>query len=92
YDPCNLFVKNLDDAVIGNLEDLKKIFEPYGQISSAFLATYPDSNITKGYGFVAFAKREDAENAKEKLQNSFVGKKRLFISWAERKEERSKRL
>jgi RNA recognition motif-containing protein len=91
-DPCNLYVKNLDDELVSTSEDLKKVFDPYGQVASAFLAIYPDSKISKGYGFVAFAKAEDASNAKEKLQNTILGKKRVFISWAERKEDRSKRL
>jgi hypothetical protein len=82
----------LDDELVSTSEDLKKVFDPYGQVASAFLAIYPDSKISKGYGFVAFAKAEDASNAKEKLQNTILGKKRVFISWAERKEDRSKRL
>lgn len=91
-DPANLFIKNLDDAVISNAEDLKSIFMPYGPITSSFLATYPSSVISRGYGFVAFAKPEDAAAAKKKLNGTIVGKKRVFISYAERKEDRIQRL
>lgn len=91
-DPANLFIKNLDDAVISNAEDLKAIFMPYGPITSSFLATYPSSVISRGYGFVAFAKPEDAAAAKKKLNGTIVGKKRVFISYAERKEDRIQRL
>ena len=91
-DPCNLFVKNLDDGVVGTSEDLKRIFEPFGPVASAHLATFNESKISKGFGFVAFTKPQDAAKAKEKINNSLVGKKRVFVSYAERKEDRAKRL
>lgn len=91
-DPANLFIKNLDDAVISNAEDLKSIFVSYGPVASSFLAMYPGSVISRGYGFVAFAKPEDAAAAKKKLNGTMVGKKRVFISYAERKEDRTQRL
>jgi len=91
-DPCNLFIKNLDDCVISTSEDLKNLFEPFGQVASAHLATYPESKVSRGYGFVAFAKAEDAAKAKDKINNILVGKKRVFVSYAERKEDRAKRL
>jgi len=91
-DPANLFVKNFDDDIISDPDDLKKLFEPYGPVASAHLAMIPGTNRSIGYGFVAFAKADDAANAKLKLNGSMVGKKRLFVSYAERKEERTQRL
>jgi len=91
-DPANLFVKNFDDDIISDPDDLKKLFEPYGPVASAHLAMIPGTNRSIGYGFVAFAKADDAANAKLKLNGSIVGKKRLFVSYAERKEERTQRL
>ena len=89
---ANLFVKNFDDDIISDPDDLKKLFEPYGPVASAHLAMIPGTNRSIGYGFVAFAKADDAANAKLKLNGSIVGKKRLFVSYAERKEERTQRL
>ncbi|RPB03425.1 hypothetical protein L873DRAFT_1786872 [Choiromyces venosus 120613-1] len=91
-DPANLFVKNFDDDIISDPDDLKKLFEPYGPVASAHLAMIPGTNRSIGYGFVAFTKADDAANAKSKLNGSMVGKKRLFVSYAERKEERTQRL
>lgn len=91
-DPCNLYVKNLDDAIIFNTEDLKNVFSEYGQIASAFLATFPGSGISRGFGFVAFANAADASRAKAALDSQVVGRKRIFISYAERKEDRKQRL
>ncbi|KAL7270634.1 hypothetical protein RUND412_006652 [Rhizina undulata] len=91
-DPANLFIKNLDDEIVSDSEDLKKLFEPFGPVASAHLATYSDSGISRGYGFVAFTKAEDAATAKTKINGTMVGRKRVFVSYAERKEERSQRL
>lgn len=91
-DPANLYIKNLDDTVISDVEDLKLLFVPYGPVASSFLSTYPGSGISRGYGFVAFVKQEDAAAAKAKLNGTMVGKKRVFISYAERKEDRTQRL
>ncbi|KAI5812065.1 hypothetical protein BZA77DRAFT_221777, partial [Pyronema omphalodes] len=85
-DPCNLFVKNLDDTIVGTSEDLQKLFEPFGAVASAHLATFNESKISKGFGFVAFKNSADAAKAKEKMNNSLVGRKRVFVSYAERKE------
>jgi hypothetical protein len=91
-DPCNLFVKNLDDTIVGTSEDLQKLFEAFGAVASAHLATFNESKISKGFGFVAFKNSADAAKAKEKMNNSLVGRKRVFVSYAERKEDRAKRL
>jgi RNA recognition motif. (a.k.a. RRM, RBD, or RNP domain) len=96
-DPCNLFVKNLDDEVIVTQRDLEKLFAAYGTITSTFLATYApkDDNsppVSKGFGFVAFARAQEAELAKDKLHGQIVGRKKIFVSYAERKEERHSRL
>jgi hypothetical protein len=96
-DPCNLFVKNLDDEVIVTQRDLEKLFAPHGTVTSTFLATYApkDENsqpVSKGFGFVAFARAQEAESAKNKLHGLVVGRKKIFVSYAERKEDRHTRL
>ncbi|KAI5799174.1 hypothetical protein DFH27DRAFT_611561 [Peziza echinospora] len=90
-DPCNLFVKNLDDACIATTMDLKAKFGLYGQVASAYLATYPNG-ASKCYGFVSFVNPADAAHAKNALHGGMLGRKRLFVTFAERKDERSQRL
>ena len=98
FDPCNLFVKNLDDQIFLNTKDLENLFTPFGEITSAHLATMPNpkffgqSFISKGYGFVAFAKPTGAFEAKSCLNGCLIGSKRVFVSWAERRDDREKRL
>ncbi|OLL23749.1 mRNA export factor crp79, partial [Neolecta irregularis DAH-3] len=90
--PCNLYVKNLDDEVVENQEQLKNFFSKYGQIVSCYLATVSGTGISRGFGFVMFSRSEDALAAKEALDSQIVGKKRLFVSYAESKEKREQRL
>lgn len=97
YDPCNLFVKNLDDEIIATQSSLEKLFSEYGTITSTFLATHtPKDSVTqpvsKGFGFVAFSKPQEADLAKEKMHGSMVGRKKIFVSYAEKKEDRQARL
>lgn len=90
-DPSNLYIKNLDDGFITTTMDLKLAFGQFGQIASAFLATYPNGT-SKGFGFVAFVNPSDAVSAKEHLDGVILGRKRVFVTFAERKEERTQRL
>ncbi|KAK9377808.1 uncharacterized protein V1513DRAFT_435295 [Lipomyces chichibuensis] len=91
-DPCNLFVKNLDDTVITGTEQLKRLFVSFGEIFSAHLATYPNTSVSRNFGFVAFRSPDDALKAKEAMDGKLIGKKRIFVSFAERKDDRSQRL
>ncbi|EPY49707.1 RNA-binding protein Mug28 [Schizosaccharomyces cryophilus OY26] len=91
-DPCNLFVKNIDDNVVGTSEQFEEFFSQFGRVKSCVLASYPNTGISKGYGFVSFNHPSEAMQAISFLNNTYVGKKRLFVSFAEKKEERKKRL
>jgi len=69
HDPCNLFIKNLDDEIVANQADLEALFSEFGTITSAFLATYAAKDashppVSKGFGFVAFSRPEDADLAR----------------------------
>ena len=96
-DPCNLFVKNLDDEVIVTQRDLETLFSEYGTIMSAFLATYPPKSpsvqaVSKGFGFVAFSRSQEAQLARDKMHGAIIGRKKIFVSFAEKKEDRQARL
>ena len=96
-DPCNLFIKNLDDEVVATQRDLENLFSEYGTITSAFLAIYApkDSSslaVSKGFGFVAFSRPQEADLAKEKMNGCIIGRKKIFVSYAEKKEDRQMKL
>jgi hypothetical protein len=88
YQNINLYVKNLDDTVTE--EKLKEIFEPFGVITSAKLMM--DGAASKGFGFVCFTTPEEATKAVTEMNNKTVGTKPIYVSLAQRKDQRRAQL
>ncbi|KAK9454662.1 hypothetical protein V1511DRAFT_500639 [Dipodascopsis uninucleata] len=82
-DPCSLSVRNLDDDIITCKEDLNVLFSVHGTIRQSSLETFPNSGISKGFGFVVFMSSESAIRARDALDGIVIGKKRLVVSFAE---------
>ncbi|SCZ98722.1 BZ3500_MvSof-1268-A1-R1_Chr3-1g05575 [Microbotryum saponariae] len=60
-DPCNLFIKNLDQAT--TTEALHTLFQSFGTIVSARVMEEPVTKASKEFGFVSFTRAEDAAMA-----------------------------
>merc|ERR1711935_336976 len=88
YQNVNLYVKNLDDTVTE--EKLKEIFEPFGVITSAKLMM--DGTASKGFGFVCFTTPEEATKTVTEMHNKIVGTKPIYVSLAQRKDQRRAQL
>jgi polyadenylate-binding protein len=88
YQNLNLYVKNLDDTVTE--EKLKELFEPFGVITSAKLMM--DGTASKGFGFVCFTTPEEATKAVTEMNNRLVGSKPIYVSLAQRKDQRRAQL
>jgi len=89
YQNVNLYVKNLDDTV--NEEKLKQIFEPFGVITSVKLMT-DDKGASKGFGFVCYTQAEEATKAVTEMNNKIIGSKPIYVSLAQRKDQRRAQL
>ena len=62
----NVFIKNLGENVTD--DELRKLFEPFGNISSMVLARDAnDQTKSRGYGFVCFSEPQSAKNAVNEL-------------------------
>ncbi|KAF3164021.1 hypothetical protein TWF751_009847 [Orbilia oligospora] len=90
-DPSNIFIKNIDDDVISKPEHLEEYCKKFGEVVSISLPAY-SNGLIKGFGFVKFTTPEAALKAKEELNLQIVGRKRLFVSFAETSDHRHSRL
>eukprot|EP00029_Vermamoeba_vermiformis_P012118 TRINITY_DN6931_c1_g1_i1.p1 TRINITY_DN6931_c1_g1~~TRINITY_DN6931_c1_g1_i1.p1 ORF type:complete len:157 (-),score=46.33 TRINITY_DN6931_c1_g1_i1:242-691(-) len=53
-----------------NDDSLRQAFEPYGEVESAQVVIHRDTGKSKGFGFVVFANKDDAEAAIAKLNGA----------------------
>ncbi|KAK6352618.1 hypothetical protein TWF730_009438 [Orbilia blumenaviensis] len=90
-DPSNIFIKNIDDDVISKPEHLEEYCKKFGEVVSISLPAY-GNGLIKGFGFVKFTTPEAALKAKEELNLQIVGRRRLFVSFAETSDHRQSRL
>lgn len=84
----NVYVKNLPPTVLDN--ELTKLFEKFGKITSVKVMTKRDGDVEKsrGFGFVAFEEPEAAHAAVEALNDSELEGRKLYVGRAQKKAER----
>ncbi|CAO3691790.1 unnamed protein product [Umbelopsis ramanniana] len=85
----NIYVKNLDSEVTD--EEFEQLFTKYGPVSSAVIQR-DDDGTSKGFGFVNFEEHEHAKQAVDELHESDFKGKPLFVSRAQKKNEREEEL
>lgn len=81
----NLYVKNLDDSI--DDEKLREMFSGFGTITSCKVMRDSHGH-SKGFGFVAFASPDEASRALAEMKGKMVLSKSLYVSLAQRKDER----
>jgi RNA recognition motif-containing protein len=83
----NIFVGNLS---FNTTEDeLRQLFESYGQVDRVAIMTDRDTGRSRGFGFVEMASNEDGEKAIAALNGQQVGGRTLNVNEARPKTERS---
>jgi polyadenylate-binding protein len=85
----NLYVKNLDDDVTDAM--LQEEFKKFGNITSAVVMKDERDN-SRGFGFVCFSTPDEANRAVTEMNNKQIWSKPLYVSFAQRKEERRAQL
>jgi len=83
----NIFVGNLSFNT--NEDELRQIFEAYGQVDRVSIMTDRDTGRSRGFGFVEMASSEDGEKAIAALNGSQIGGRTLNVNEARPKTERS---
>ncbi len=69
-------------------EDLKKAFEPFGEVVAASVVRYPDTGRSKGFAFVEYATVEEAVKAKEEMDGKEIAERAIKVDFARPREER----
>jgi RNA recognition motif-containing protein len=76
----NIYVGNLDYTV--DEEDLKGIFEEYGNVSDSKIITDKFSGRSKGFGFVIMEDGEEAKTAIKELSGATLENRELIVNEA----------
>jgi cold-inducible RNA-binding protein len=81
----NIFVGNLSFNT--SEDELRQMFEPFGQVDRISIMTDRDTGRSRGFGFVEMASNEDGEKAITALNGSQVGGRTLNVNEARPKTE-----
>ncbi|WP_299582782.1 RNA recognition motif domain-containing protein [uncultured Sunxiuqinia sp.] len=74
----NIFVGNLNYAITE--DDMREIFEEYGELTSVKLITDKFTGRSKGFGFVEMANAEEAQKAIEELNGAEVEGRSMVVN------------
>uniref|UniRef100_A0AAX7U2K1 RRM domain-containing protein n=1 Tax=Astatotilapia calliptera TaxID=8154 RepID=A0AAX7U2K1_ASTCA len=79
----HVFVGDLNPEI--TTEDVRIAFAPFGKISDARVVKDMTTGKSKGYGFVSFYNKLDAENAIINMSGQWLGGRQIRTNWATRK-------
>jgi RNA recognition motif-containing protein len=80
----NIYVGNLPFGT--SEDDLRQIFEAYGEVSSAKIITDRLSGKSRGFGFVEMPNQDEAQAALDQLNGSDMDGRALTVSEARPRE------
>lgn len=83
----NMYVSNLSFQV--QEEDLRQLFESFGEVSSAKIITDRETGRSRGFGFVEMSSSEQANKAMSSLNNKEIEGRTISITVAREKEPRN---
>ena len=84
----NIYVGNLPFNL--GEEDLKEIFEEYGEVNSAKIISDKFSGRSKGFGFVEMESDDQANNAIKELNNAEVGGRNIKVNESKPRENNNR--
>ncbi|KAI8141433.1 hypothetical protein BJV82DRAFT_176012 [Fennellomyces sp. T-0311] len=88
-DYTNLYIKNLDLQVSSC--DLFWYFRGFGRIISARVMKNPQTDESKGFGFVSYSRADEARRALQEMNNRLILSKPIIVSYHEPKKPRSEK-
>uniref|UniRef100_A0A1I8NXU1 RRM domain-containing protein n=1 Tax=Stomoxys calcitrans TaxID=35570 RepID=A0A1I8NXU1_STOCA len=84
----HIFVGDLSSEI--ETQQLREAFTPFGEISDCRVVRDPQTLKSKGYGFVSFVKKSEAESAITAMNGQWLGSRSIRTNWATRKPPASK--
>ena len=81
----NIYVGNLDFKV--NEDELKELFEAYGNVSSHKIITDKYSGRSKGFGFITMDNNDEANKAIQELNGNAFKSREIIVNEAKPKKE-----
>ena len=81
-----MYVSNLGFQTSEN--DLRKLFEPFGKVTSAKVITDRETGNSRGFGFVEMESSKEANEAMSKLNGQEVEGRSISVTVAREKENR----
>ena len=85
----NMYVSNLGFHTTEH--DLRKLFEAFGQVSSAKVITDRETGNSRGFGFVEMGSNTEAGEAMSKLNGKEIEGRQISVTIAREKEDRTDR-
>lgn len=79
----HIFVGDLSPEI--EPTDLAKAFQPYGKITSVRIMKDNNTGKSKGFAFLSFQTKVEAEKAIEDMNGQFIGSRQIRTNWASRK-------
>jgi len=79
----HIFVGDLSQEI--DTQALKEAFASFGEISDCRVVRDPQTLKSKGFGFVSFVKKTDAEAAIQAMNGQWLGNRSIRTNWATRK-------
>lgn len=79
----HIFVGDLAPDI--DQQTLREAFAPYGEISDSKIMKDPHTLVHKGYGFISFVNKADAETAIGAMNGQWLGTRKIRTNWATRK-------
>ncbi|KAK9497501.1 hypothetical protein O3M35_004207 [Rhynocoris fuscipes] len=79
----HIFVGDLSPEI--ETQTLRDAFAPFGEISNCRIVRDPQTLKSKGYAFVSFVKKAEAENAILAMNGQWLGSRSIRTNWSTRK-------